>query len=279
HGGAAVTDGGTPVPGGTAAFTGQDLTALPRTYTVTAADGSTQAYTLTAVTVAYGKAELLGDIAAAPAGGTVTLPDEADISLDGTITITKNITVQTEPGGTATITQTANNSAIFEVMAVGATLTLDGNGGTLILDGNKGTGIASQYGLVTVGGATSFIMKSGVTIQNNRSADNGGGVWLFGGTFTMDGGTITGNEGDYGGGVYLSGIGSTFTMNGGTITGNTAVHGGGGVYNAGNTFNMNGGTITGNTALMGAGGVHNNSGTVTGTGTAISGNTPNDKNW
>lgn len=72
----------------------------------------------------------------------------------------------------------------------------------------------------------------------------------------MTGGSISQNKaenGYYGGGIDVS-YGSTFTMNGGTITGNTSCTGGGvyvgtAVENYGNnTFNMNGGTITGNTA-------------------------------
>ena len=55
---------------------------------------------------------------------------------------------------------------------------------------------------------------------------NGRGVLNYG-TFTMNGGTITGNKADdYGGGVYNYYC-ETFTMNGGTIAGNTAPNGGG----------------------------------------------------
>jgi hypothetical protein len=54
--------------------------------------------------------------------------------------------------------------------------------------------------------------------------------------------------------VYVDG---TFTMSGGTISGNTAAssyYGGGGVYAS--TFNMSGGSISGNTASGGGGGVY-----------------------
>ena len=92
----------------------------------------------------------------------------------------------------------------------------------------------------------------------------GSGIDSYG-TFTMYGGCITGNIGQYtdnplyiyGGGIYnhSSGI---FTMNGGVIANNIANYGGG-VYNRqSGTFNMNGGAIKDNTANNAGGGVRNN---------------------
>ena len=73
------------------------------------------------------------------------------------------------------------------------------------------------------------------------------------GTFTMNGGSITGNTE---GGVFV-GSNRTFTMNGGSITGNTVTGSGGGVYVAsGAEFTMNGGEITGNTSSSYGGGVY-----------------------
>ena len=88
----------------------------------------------------------------------------------------------------------------------------------------------------------------------NPSTDSGSAP--SGGTFIMNGGTISNNRADYdGGGVYVE-EGCTFTMNGGTISGNTVHNYGGGVYaNWGATVNLNGGTISGNTARDNGGGV------------------------
>lgn len=97
---------------------------------------------------------------------------------------------------------------------------------------------------------------SGGEISSNISGESGGGIELSSSIFTMTGGSIRQNKAknnNYGGGIDVS-YGSTFTMNGGTITGNTSYTGGGvyvgtAVENYGNnTFNMNGGTITDNTA-------------------------------
>ena len=99
----------------------------------------------------------------------------------------------------------------------------------------------------------------------------GGGVQILGGTFNLQGGSITGNsvgktgffgtEG-LGGGVYMQS--GTFNMSGGAITGNEALGSsmgsslgrGGGVYITGGTFTFSGGTISGNEAGQLGGGVY-----------------------
>jgi hypothetical protein len=43
-------------------------------------------------------------------------------------------------------------------------------------------------------------------------------VYVAGGTFTMDGGAVSGNSAEYGGGVYVAG---PFTMSGGAVSGNS----------------------------------------------------------
>ena len=59
----------------------------------------------------------------------------------------------------------------------------------------------------------------------------------------MTGGTISGNIANNGGGVFVDG--GTFTMRGGVITNNIASNAGGGVQVASGTFNKTGGIITG----------------------------------
>ena len=103
-----------------------------------------------------------------------------------------------------------------------------------------------------------------------------------GSSFTMYGGTISGNTDT--GGVFLVGTTNgtappSFTMHGGTISGNTAAAsdgGGGGVYVGEKcSFTMDGGTITGNTATAGNGGgiyIHFNAGLVSISNATITGN-------
>jgi|GEM_PF-1907796 len=112
---------------------------------------------------------------------------------------------------------------------------------------------------------------AGGSITGGFPDQYGGGVQILGGTFNLEGGSITGNsvgktgffgtEG-LGGGVYLqSGV---FNMSDGAITGNkalgssmgTSLGRGGGVYITGGTFNFTGGEISGNDAGAIGGGVY-----------------------
>ena len=129
--------------------------------------------------------------------------------------------------------------------------TFNMNGGTI--SGNH----ARLGGGVYVYQNGSFNMKGG-EIRNNQAANGssgeGGGVYVYGGTFTMDGGTISGNTAiENGGGVYVNK--NSFTMGDGTISGNTANAAGGGVYMYSGSFTMTGGSITGNGAGRNGNGV------------------------
>jgi len=163
----------------------------------------------------------------------------------------------------------SENSSLFSLNADNAKLTLGEN---ITLQGLS-YGTAS---LVTVTRGT-LVMESGsaITGHTNTSADGGGGVKVNGGTFIMNGGTISKNTATYGGGVYIGS--GTFNMNGGIIRDNNAIKNGngdggigGGVNVGSGTFNMNSGTISGNKADS-AGGVYTN-GTFNMNGGIISGN-------
>jgi len=159
------------------------------------------------------------------------------------------------------------------------------NSGIFIMnDGATITGNSSVAVIVgeQYGNSGTFTMNGGIISGNSSS-----GIWLRKGDFIMNGGIISGNSGN---GVYLdngtfsmtngtiSGNSSpgvyvnsgTFSMTNGIISGNTANRGGGVHLNSG-TFTMRGGTITGNTALEYGGGVYRNNGTFTKTGGTITG--------
>jgi hypothetical protein len=148
------------------------------------------------------------------------------------------------------------------------------NGVTLILDqnitlrghsDNNAPLVYVEYGTLE--------MKAGAKIIGNTISSYGSGVFVSNGTFTMDGGEISGNTG--GGGVYVSN--GTFTMNDGDVSGNTAFSYGGGVSVVDyGTFTMNGGEISGNTVSSyssSGGGVYVSNGTFTMNDGDISGNT------
>jgi hypothetical protein len=173
----------------------------------------------------------------------------------------KTIIIKGE-GAIRAITNTGT-AALFTVPS-GITLLLENN---LHLNGN-----AKEYSVVSVDGGN-LVMNAGSRISNAKSS----GVRINNGTFTMEGGEISGNTTAAtasAGGVYVYTNG-TFTMKGGMISGNTAPYGGGGVYVYTNgTFTMKGGMISDNTAYSsGGGGVYVTSGTFTMQGGSISGNT------
>ena len=123
------------------------------------------------------------------------------------------------------------------------------------ITGNKAT---DGGGVYMIGSNSKFTMKGGSITGN--TAFRGGGVYVersLGnndkpGNFAMSSGTIGGattddaNQAQYGGGVYVAG---TFTLTGGSITGNKTKGNGGGVYvNADSTFTVSGAPkITNNT--------------------------------
>ena len=142
-------------------------------------------------------------------------------------------------------------------MASGRHVVQDLNGKTI----NRNRASGSPSGWVIVVGGNLTITGNGTITGGYVSGNHGGGVYVNGGTFTMQGGTISGNSAGFGGGVEVS-VGTVFNMTGGTIGGNkeadrnTAPRGGGVYVGTDGTFNMSGGTISGNTANSEGGGVY-----------------------
>ena len=163
------------------------------------------------------------------------------------------------------------------------------SGSTFTLWNGKLTGYDyqndSSYTILNGGGVWmkggKFVMNGG-SISARSTNGHGGVVYMYSGTFIMNAGSLSGKalKGS-GGAVYVEhGI---FTMNGGTITGKAAetekdndsrgwAGHGGAVHNDGATVIINGGTITGSSAAEG-GGIYANGGTLTIGKANITGNT------
>ena len=121
--------------------------------------------------------------------------------------------------------------------------------GCLITGNGSSSGVQIAAGQVTLDG--------GIISGNTR--EHGAGVYLYGGEFIMESGSIHDNSADYrGAGVYVAN--GTFTMNGGEIYSNTSENqlDGGGVYVENGTFTMNDGEIYSNTSdnQLNGGGVY-----------------------
>ena len=183
----------------------------------------------------------------------------------------RNISVRLRgSGNSARVVELSSNGSLFTIEN-GVTLILDNN---IALSGRSG----NETSVIRINSGGTFTMSGG-TISGNTTYDAvssyGGGVSVNGGTFTMSGGTISGNAG----GVSVGS--GTFTMNGGTISGNTASNYGGGfggVSVGSGTFTMSGGTIFGNSSYRG-GGVYVDSGTFTMSGGTISGNAASSSSY
>lgn len=147
------------------------------------------------------------------------------------------------------------------------------NGAKFILCDCKGGGtITHSSGAkgkgVRVGGsdpaAATFSMYGGTISGNHaddpRSGAGGAGVEIQNGTFKMYGGTISDNYeenagSNYGGGGVCAHTSGTFTMYGGIISDNQSVTDAGGVTVVGGTMNIYGGTISNNIAKGDGGGI------------------------
>lgn len=132
----------------------------------------------------------------------------------------------------------------------GASLTLCDCSTGGVLTGGSG----SKGGGVYVGGGGTFTMTGGSIAGN--TAESGGGVYVDeGGTFTMEDGSINNNQVTSGGGGGVMVNKGSFTLSGGSITGNAtsdATYGyGGGVCLYG-TFNLSGDSIIQNNTKAGA---------------------------
>lgn len=146
------------------------------------------------------------------------------------------------------------------------------------LTGLYDTQSLSSYGTPPNGGAVwlkggKFVMNGGTISKSRSTGGNGGAVYMYGATFIMNGGSISA-EAPQGRGGAVCAYSGRFEMNGGTITGKVpetakyynSARGysgyGGAVYAEYTTININGGTITGSSAA-GGGGINATKATLT----------------
>jgi hypothetical protein len=168
----------------------------------------------------------IGNTAVDGGNYTITLGKNETIAPQALSYSGKNVNI-TLTGGAAERTVSLSSTGPLFTVGSGVTLTLDSNvtlqGRTL----NNGGGGNNADALVWVDSGGALVMNTGAKVSGNTSSSShGGGVYVSSGTFTMNGGTISGNTSysystssySYGGGVYVSS--GTFTkQSGGTIYG------------------------------------------------------------
>lgn len=110
-----------------------------------------------------------------------------------------------------------------------------------------------------------YMLSGSCSVSGNQliyggDNDNGGSVYIQGGNFDMNGGTIRDSFAKNGGGIYIDG--GNFTMSGGTIKNCLAENNGGGIYVSGGNINIYDGVIKNNEAENNGGGLYVNTETV-----------------
>jgi len=128
---------------------------------------------------------------------------------------------------------------------------------------NRAISLSANGTLFTVESNITLVLGNNITLQGHQSNTaslvrvNSDGILIM-----NDGSVITGNAASYGGGVYV--YGGTFTMEGGNIIGNIATSYGGGVYVFSGAFTKTSGTIYGYSIsdTVNSNAVKNNSGTI-----------------
>ncbi len=206
----------------------------------------------------------------------------AVINVTGTVSVTAPITI----AGSVIITgggTLERGSAAGSMLTVneGAVLTLEDvtlSGGDITVTETEDTSAA----IYVTGGEV--IMKEGAaitgqkkTVEMSKGGVRGAAVYMAGGKFTLDGGTIKDCEArSYGGAVYMMG-GAEFDLKSGTVENNktldaTADYGGGAFYVRDAVLKITGGTVKGNYSNVG-GAIYNSSfGTTVITGGTIKDN-------
>ena len=133
--------------------------------------------------------------------------------------------------------ETSSNASVLS----GRNLLISGNS-----SGTVGGGIyADTVNSITISGYNA--------IENNKAKTDGGGIYLNGGTLSVSGGYISGNEASGGGaGIWSSG---TAAVSGLTVSKNVNAVNGGGLTNHG-SMTVTDCTITGNTVSNNGGGIY-----------------------
>jgi hypothetical protein len=156
--------------------------------------------------------------------GTIVLPAGTYDLYNLVVDIDRTITITTKPNEVVILERnssfTGDMIKVVYSSAYGGSLILQADtGGSLTLDGGNVSDVTGSLVKVESGG--NLTMNAGVTLWNNKTSADGGGVYFAGTTFTMNGGTIGGNSATgNGGGVYVES--GTFQKTGGVIYGDDA---------------------------------------------------------
>jgi hypothetical protein len=169
-------------------------------------------------------------------GGAITI---AAGTYDGSVTISKDVTLIGAGADLTTITQSARSVDTIFTPGSGSVITITSDASVTIRD-------------ITVSGGFEFVCTPTGGIPS--CSGDGGGI-NNSGTLTLRQSAVSGNTAGRGGGIYNTG---TIDLSQSVVSGNQAVSGGGqgtrggGIFNAG-TMLLNKSTVNGNSASFGGG--------------------------
>ena len=145
---------------------------------------------------------------------------------------------------------------------------INATGGTLSIERTAFVENTAKFGGGIWTNATATITDS--TFDGNQASSNGGAISnTSNGTLSLVGGTLSGNTGNFGGGLLNSGTSSVVNS---TFSGNEARNGGGGISSSG-TLSVSHSTFVGNQAGTGSGGgIRRSTGSFSLHGTILAGN-------
>jgi hypothetical protein len=172
-----------------------------------------------------------------------SLTGDGPMTLDGEGGTPRKITIASGDEQ-QTLTRSGSGGSVVEVR----------NGANVVFQNIKIDGQSSHRALYIEGAEVT--LEAGADLAGKIESDGGGAVYVQqSGTFTMNGGTVSGQAVSGGGGGGVSSYG-TFTMIQGEISGGSTSgrDGGGGVYVGGGTFTMSGGEIKDNNISASSGG-------------------------
>lgn len=202
--------------------------------------------------------ELQSAVTAAPAGGTVLVT--SDLEYTGTLSVGKKVKLTSGEGGPFEIRRASSCTAPFLDLAAAAD---DLEIANLAVDGAKDTSSINARMIKVTGGALTLGAGG---ILRNFYADSGP-IYLKGGSITMEEGSELRGFECKTWAIAIDIEGGTFTMNGGLVTGcvghqTQSTDSDGTIYVYGGTFKFYGGLITGNSSSVANAGIVCYSGTM-----------------